>query len=387
MLLEGEIIWWLGGVILCLTRWVILIMVGATPTPKNKFTLRIVLYRILVALLLCFLVQDLFSYYYWFEVSLLPIFFLVLGWGYQPERLVSALYILFYTLAASLPLLTLIVLLIKDLGSSSYALTAVGGIGGVFWCLAFLVKLPVFLFHLWLPKAHVEAPVSGSIILAGLLLKLGGFGLLLVRGFIVGDLFLVGIVCGVAIIGGFISAIIIMRLSDVKVIIAYSSVVHIGIVAVVMLGVRRLGLSGGLLIILAHGLTSSGIFRGANIIYERSHSRRLVNNKGGLSSDGSMRIAWFLLAVLNFAGPFTINLGREMIIIRRLVSLSLWLRVPISGICFLAAAYNLNLYALTQQGGVVEGGKWVWGPLTSREIRVLWSHIIPGLLILGVLRL
>jgi len=224
-------------------------------------------------------------------VSLLPIFFLVLGWGYQPERLVSALYILFYTLAASLPLLTLIVLLIKDLGSSSYALTAVGGIGGVFWCLAFLVKLPVFLFHLWLPKAHVEAPVSGSIILAGLLLKLGGFGLLLVRGFIVGDLFLVGIVCGVAIIGGFISTIIIMRLSDVKVIIAYSSVVHIGIVAVVMLGVRRLGLSGGLLIILAHGLTSSGIFRGANIIYERSHSRRLVNNKGGLSSDGSMRIA------------------------------------------------------------------------------------------------
>lgn len=114
---------------------------------------------------------------------------------------------------------------------------------------------------------------------------------MLVRGFIVGDLFLVGTVCGVAIIGGFISAIIIMRLSDVKVIIAYSSVVHIGIVAVVMLGVRRLGLSGGLLIILAHGLTSSGIFRGANIIYERSHSRRLVNNKGGLSSDGSMRIA------------------------------------------------------------------------------------------------
>jgi len=251
------------------------------------------LYLTLLALLACFKAEDLLSFYYWFEVALIPIFILVLGWGYQPERLGAALYIFFYTLAASLPLLMLILYSRGELGGAGFTACPAergGEAGHLFWVLAFMVKLPVFLVHLWLPKAHVEAPVSGSIILAGLMLKLGGYGLFLVSGWVFQRVTLLGWVFSGALVGGAAAALIILRLADVKVIIAYSSVVHMGMVAAAVLGVRGAGLWGALLMMLAHGLTSSGMFSGANIIYERRHSRRIVRNKGGLSGDARLAI-------------------------------------------------------------------------------------------------
>lgn len=251
------------------------------------------LYLTLLALLACFKAEDLLSFYYWFEVALIPIFILVLGWGYQPERLGAALYIFFYTLAASLPLLMLILYSRGELGGVGFTACPAergGEAGHLFWVLAFMVKLPVFLVHLWLPKAHVEAPVSGSIILAGLMLKLGGYGLFLVSGWVFQRVTLLGWVFSGALVGGAAAALIILRLADVKVIIAYSSVVHMGMVAAAVLGVRGAGLWGALLMMLAHGLTSSGMFSGANIIYERRHSRRIVRNKGGLSGDARLAI-------------------------------------------------------------------------------------------------
>jgi NADH-ubiquinone oxidoreductase chain 4 len=128
-------------------------------------------------------------FYLFFERSLIPTLLLILGWGYQPERLQAGVYLLFYTLFASLPLLVGIFYLINySFSVSFYLLKDQSIFSSLFYlCIifAFLVKMPIFLVHLWLPKAHVEAPVSGSIILAGVLLKLGGYGLLRVYPFIV----------------------------------------------------------------------------------------------------------------------------------------------------------------------------------------------------------
>lgn len=338
-------------------------------------------------LILRFRVKSLLAYYYCFECSLLPVFMLILGWGYQPERIKASMYILFYTITASLPLLIVLLRVGQELGRTGLSLLRLSGFKvqpliSFILVGAFIVKFPLYLTHLWLPKAHVEAPVRGSIVLAGVLLKLGGYGLIIIAPIILKIKVAAGVFIRIGLIGSASLAVIVLRLIDLKVAIAYSSVVHIAIIIAVRIGVSPLGLVGGVWILLAHGFTSSGMFRGANIIYERRHSRRLVANKGVLRGMPFFSALWFIIAVLNFAGPFTLNLFREILIIQRLLKLSFLVGVPLAGLCFFSAAYNLNIYASSQQGATFSGGVNI--PLIiRREILILIAHIWPCVLLLG----
>lgn len=200
-----------------------------------------------VFLLLSFSGSDLMVFYIMFESTLIPIFLLILGWGYQPERIPASYYLLFYTLFASLPLLLGLLYLSSELGSMNFYLL---GISRIEWgiplvvamILAFLVKIPIYFGHLWLPKAHVEAPVAGSIILAGVLLKLGGYGLFRVLPVL--SLSLVAIspwVIAVRVIGGAVASLICIRETDAKSLIAYSSVAHMALVIVGLFLMREGG--------------------------------------------------------------------------------------------------------------------------------------------------
>ena len=384
---EIEFLRFLQGSLIRLSIWLARLIIMSDYYVSRAKIFSFVVKTLTFFLILRFTVKSLIGYYYCFECSLLPVFILILGWGYQPERMKASMYILFYTITASLPLLMVLLFTGQDLGRTEFRLLnlrefKVQPLMRIILVGAFIVKFPLYLTHLWLPKAHVEAPVAGSIVLAGVLLKLGGYGLIIMAPIMLDIKIAAEVFIRVSLIGGASLAVIVLRLIDLKVAIAYSSVVHIAIIIAVRMGVRPLGLVGGVWILLAHGFTSSGMFRGANIIYERSHSRRLVANKGILSGMSFFSALWFIIAVLNFAGPFTLNLFREILIIQRLLKLSLLVGVPMASLCFFSAAYNLNIYASSQQG-VAFRGVASSHLVVGREMLILAAHIWPCVLLLG----
>ncbi|YP_009255448.1 NADH dehydrogenase subunit 4 (mitochondrion) [Anopheles bellator] len=353
---------------------------------KNLFVFMLMM--LLMMLLLTFSSMSMFMFYLFFEASLIPTLFLILGWGYQPERLQAGIYLLFYTLLASLPLLIGIFYILNFNNTLSFNLLInfnFLNMNLLYLCLifAFLVKMPMFLVHLWLPKAHVEAPVSGSMILAGVLLKLGGYGLL--RMFSL--LQISGVkynywFISISLVGGVLISLICLRQTDLKALIAYSSVAHMGIVLSGLLTLTYWGLTGSYALMIAHGLCSSGLFCLANISYERMGSRSLLINKGLLNFMPSFSLWWFLLCSGNMAAPPTLNLLGEISLLNSIVSWSWVTMIMLSFLSFFSAAYSLYLFAYSQHGKIYSGN-FFFSIGNVREFLLLMLHWLPlNLLIL-----
>nr|YP_009995918.1 NADH dehydrogenase subunit 4 [Spondylis buprestoides]QNQ64869.1 NADH dehydrogenase subunit 4 [Spondylis buprestoides] len=335
---------------------------------------------LMMSLLLAFSSLNLFLFYVFFEISLIPTLFLILGWGYQPERIEAGVYLLFYTLLMSLPMMISIFFLYKNFFIMEFYFLKMN-INNIylymFINLVFFVKLPMFFIHLWLPKAHVEAPVAGSMILAGIMLKLGGYGLLrLMKLFIELGLKINFIFIIISLIGGFFVSLICMRQSDMKSLIAYSSVAHMGLILGGVMTLNNWGLWGSLMMMLAHGLCSSGLFCLANIVYERIGSRSLYLNKGLLNLMPSMSFWWFLFCSSNMAAPPSLNLLSEIMLINSLMSFS-WLSIIfLSLISFFSAVYSLFLYSFSQHGKFYSGLFSIYQG-SFREYLLLFLHWFP----------
>nr|UCP07171.1 NADH dehydrogenase subunit 4 [Nanhuaphasma hamicercum] len=336
---------------------------------------------LLLFLFFSFSSNNLILFYMFFESSLIPTLFLIFGWGYQPERLQAGIYLLFYTLFSSLPMLISILYYYSYFGSLMFSLLYrfdyfyfIFYLSMIF---SFLVKMPMFFVHIWLPSAHVEAPVSGSMILAGVLLKLGGYGLFRVFGLLISSGMIYNFIfVSISLLGSFLISLVCLRQFDLKSLIAYSSVVHMGFVLCGIMVFNYWGFMGSLILMLAHGLCSSGLFCLANICYERLGSRSLFIIKGMINLMPSMCMWWFFLSSYNMAAPPSLNLMGEIMLFNSLVPWFYLNTYVFLFLSFFSAAYTLFMYSYSQHG-MIYSGYFFFSSGILREYLLLFLHWVP----------
>lgn len=323
-------------------------------------------------------------FYIFFEMRLIPIVILIIERGIQPERLRAVFYMVLYTLMGSFPFLAIARYHHRVGNGFSMVLPPqVGGLEGVWGLLlmlAFLVKLPCYPFHLWLTKAHVEAPTEGSMALAGLLLKLGGLGLMrciLVFGHVRAGVRRLLVV--VSMFGGLICSIICLRLLDAKSLVAYSSVGHMALVLAGILSGSIVGWKGAIAIMVAHGLSSSGLFSLLGGFYETVGRRSLLVMKGLSGYVPGLMVWWFVLCVRCMGCPPRYNFLAEVSLGLSLARVSTGMLVVFCAIGVFAGAYRLILYGTVSHGvrNVLRPRRFGW----VKAINMGVFHCVPILLL------
>ena len=375
--------------LILLTLWLFPLMVLASPNHKIYPQFLITLNLLTIFLVIAFSASNLITFYIFFEASLLPTLLLVILWGYQPERLQARTYLILYTVGARLPLLISLILIYRKNHHLSLILplwhTPSMLPTYIWWRIsiaAFAAKTPIYSLHLWLPKAHVEAPIAGSIVLAGVLLKLGGFGLLRLGTLFQTENKIPSIpLIALTLWGRLLAALICLRQADLKALIAYRSVTHIGPLFVGILSNTTWGWQAALTIMIAHGLASSALFSLANISYQFTHTRRIFLTKGRITLVPQLRLLWFLAIGANIAMPPSINLQGEIILITATMSISSWYLIPLALGIFFSATYSLHMFTSINHGAPTPTSNPL-SNLSPRNILMVALHLLPAFTLL-----
>lgn len=344
-----------------------------------------------------FLSLDLFFFFLFFELTLVPMYFLISGWGYT-NRVYAALKFFIYTLTGSAFLLVGIVAVVfltaKD-GHLSFDLIDVARRAPALpqtdqrllfaaFVVAFAVKVPLFPLHTWLPDAHTEAPTAGSVILAAVLLKLGVYGILRFGVFLFpkAAVDLGPILLTAAVIGMTYGAIVAAMQKDLKRLIAYSSVAHLGFIVLGIFAFTSEGMSGAVLQMVNHGLSTGALFLLVGMIYERRHTRQ-ISELHGLQKSVPIMAAVFLVVMMSSVGLPGLNgfVGEFLILIGTFITHRWWAVVGSTGV-ILAAVYLLWAYQRVFHG-VPTGENAKMLDMTLRE-KAMLAPLLIGIVFLGL---
>nr|NP_008441.1 NADH dehydrogenase subunit 4 [Pelomedusa subrufa]O79677.1 RecName: Full=NADH-ubiquinone oxidoreductase chain 4; AltName: Full=NADH dehydrogenase subunit 4 [Pelomedusa subrufa]AAD05057.1 NADH dehydrogenase subunit 4 [Pelomedusa subrufa] len=385
--------------LLILTSWMTPLMILVSKnhliqeplSRKRTFTTTII--SLQISLTLAFSALEMMLFFTMFEATLIPTLIIITRWGNQMERLSAGTYFLFYTLIGSLPLLIALTSLHTNYNTLSLFILQLNPPNltnswahTMWWfalLMAFMIKMPLYGLHLWLPKAHVEAPIAGSMILAGVLLKLGGYGIIRVTLMLnpltksLSYPFMTLSLWGIIMTG-----LICLRQTDLKSLIAYSSVGLMGLVISAALLQTPLSITGAIILMIAHGLSSSMLFCLANTNYERTHNRTLLLTHSMQTLLPLMTIWWLLASLMNMALPPTINLMGELTIIASLFS---WANITIilTGLgTLISALYSLHMFSTTQWGGTPPHHMHTITPSHTREHLIMMLHMVPLILLM-----
>jgi NADH-quinone oxidoreductase subunit M len=340
-----------------------------------------------------FAVQDLFLFYIMFEAGLIPMYLIIGIWGGK-DRIYASYKFFLYTLFGSVLMLIAMMWMVQQAGTTDiptlmeypFPKEAQTWLWLAFFA-SFAVKMPMWPVHTWLPDAHVQAPTAGSVILAGVLLKMGGYGFVRfsLPMFPDASAELVWIVFGLSMVAVVYTSLVALVQQDMKKLIAYSSVAHMAFVTIGLFTFNQQGIEGALIVMLAHGLVSGALFLCVGVIYDRLHTRE-IDRYGALSNNMPYYALFFLFFTMASIGlPGTANFVGEFLALMGAYKANSWVAFVATIGVILGAAYMLYLFARVAYGPVknadaaamLDLNKREWAMLAPVAAATLWMGVYP----------
>ena len=387
-----------------LTTFMMPLVIAASWGVKTRVKEYMIAFLFLETLMLgVFMALDLVLFYLFFEAGLIPMFLIIGIWG-GAERIYASFKFFLYTFLGSVLMLVAMVAMFAEAGTTdipslmihqfdfdSFSILGIQIVGGMQTLLflaffaSFAVKMPMWPMHTWLPDAHVQAPTAGSVVLAAILLKMGGYGFLRfsLPMFPVGSEVMTGFVFWLSAIAIVYTSLVALVQEDMKKLIAYSSVAHMGYVTMGIFAANQQGVDGAIFQMLSHGFISGALFLCVGVVYDRMHTRQIDAYGGLVNNMPAYALIFMLFTMANVGLPGTSGFIGEFLTLVGIFQVNTWVALVATSGVILSAAYALWLYRRVMMGDLIKESLRAITDLTRQE-KLIFAPLIIMTILLGI---